>query len=414
MIRKALVAAFVTIGCLASPAGRGSAIEAQSLGHGSAPAGTPADVTTAIQQAFKAAYNLDESDALALAHRCVAIGPEEPSAHRALATILWLDILFKRGAVVSDQFTSGSVKDQMIRPKPPADLEAGFKQEVASAIALAETRVRNDPRSVQARFDAASAYALQASYTASVEGSMLSAFRIAKRAFDNAEFVLSRDPQRKDAGLIAGTYRYLVSTLTIPARMMAYIAGFGGGKARGIELVEGATQAADTHVDARLALLLIYTREGRHLDALRIARELEAEFPRNRLFTLEAGSAAIRAGRAAEAEITLTKGLAFFDRDERAKIPGERAFWLYKRGMARISLNHLADARADLETALRTQTVEWAKGRIQLELGKIGDLTNHRSEAMSAYRTAKTLCGQYNDPDCAAEADRLLRKPFRF
>jgi tetratricopeptide (TPR) repeat protein len=412
VIPRALVAAFVTIGCLASPAGPGSAIEAQSLGRGSTPAGTSADVAATIQQAFKAAYNLDESDALALAHRSVAIGPEEPSAHRALATILWLDILFKRGAVVSDQF-NGSVKDQ-IRPKPPADLEAGFKQEMASAIALAETRVRNDPRSLQARYDAASAYALQASYTASVEGSMLSAFRIARRAFDNAEFVLSRDPQRKDAGLIAGTYRYLVSTLSIPARMMAYIAGFGGGKARGIELVEGATQATDTRVDARLALLLIYTREGRHLDALRTARELEAEFPRNRLFTFEAGSAAIRAGRAAEAEATLTKGLAFFDKDDRAKIPGERAFWLYKRGMARISLNHLADARSDLESALQTQTVEYARGRTQLELGKINDLTNQRSEAMSAYRAAKTICGQYNDPDCAAEADRLLRKPFRF
>src|SRR5207247_4303615 len=105
---------------------------------------------------------------------------------------------------------------------------------------------------------------------------------------------------------------------------MAYVVGFGGGKDRGISLVEAASRAVDTHVDAKVALLLIYKREGRHLDALRMAHELEAEFPRNRLFTLEAGSSATQGGRALEGEQTLTRGLAFFDKDDRPKIPGER------------------------------------------------------------------------------------------
>lgn len=379
-----------------------------------APAPTLAEVTVVIKQAFRAAYNLDEADAIAIARRSIAMAPDEPTAHRALASILWLDILFRRGAVVSDNYLSGSLKEQVALPKPPPDLAAEFKHELTRAIDLAEARVQRDPRSVQARYDLGTAYALQASYTASVEGSVVAAFKLAKRAYDAQEFVIDREPQRAEAGLVVGTYRYLISTLSLPARMVAYVVGFGGGKARGIALIEAASRAIDTHVDAKVALLLIYTREGRHADVVRIAHELEAEFPRNRLFTLEAGSAAIRAGRALEADATLTRGMAAFDKDDRRKIPGERAFWLYKRGVARLNLNRLADARADLDAALQSQPIEWTRGRIELEMGKVADLTGRRPDALSAYRTAQALCALHNDPVCAGEAERLLKRPFRF
>ena len=372
-----------------------------------------AEITAVIKEAFRAAYNLDEKDALAAARRGVAMGPEEPTTHRALASILWLDILFKRGSVVSDSYLSGGLKEQLVLPKPPPDLDAEFKQELAQAIELAEDRVRRDPNSLQARFDAGTAYALQASYTATVEGSILGGLRLARRAYNAQEFVLSHDPKRVEAGLIVGIYRYLVSSLALPARVVAYIVGFGGDKERGIALVEAASRAVDTHVDAKVALLLIYNREGRPVDALRIAKELEAEFPKNRLFILEQGSAAIRAGRAVEADATLSRGLAAFDKDDRAKIPGERAIWLYRRAVARIALRHLPDAQADLDAALRSQPVDWTKGRIQLAVGKVADAAGRRADALSAYRLAQNLCGSHNDSVCALEAEKWIRQPFK-
>jgi tetratricopeptide (TPR) repeat protein len=375
---------------------------------------TLADITVVVKEAFRAAYNLDEKEALATAHRGVAMGPDEPTTHRALASILWLDILFKRGAVVTDHYISGGLKEQVALPKPPADLDAEFKKELGRAIDLAEARVRRDPRSLQARFDAGTAYALQASYAATVEGSVLGALRLAKRAYDAQEFVLDHDPKRVEAGLIVGTYRYLISSLALPARVIAYVVGFGGGKERGIAQIEAASRAVDTHVDAKVALLLIYNREGRPADALRMAKELGAEFPKNRIFTLEAGSAATRAGRLVEAEELLTQGLAALDKDDRAKFPGERAVWLYKRAVARIALRHAPDAHADLDAALQAQPAEWIRGRIELELGKLADASGHRPEALSAYRTAQNLCGSHNDSACADEAARLMARPFKF
>ena len=99
---------------------------------------------------------------------------------------------------------------------------------------------------------------------------MLGAFRAAREAYEEDETVLTLDPGRKDAGLIVGTYRYVVSALALPLRWVAYMAGFGGGREKGLQLIE---EAADYHgdnqTDARFALVLIYNRERRYDDALR-------------------------------------------------------------------------------------------------------------------------------------------------
>jgi tetratricopeptide (TPR) repeat protein len=367
-----------------------------------------------IKSAFDAVYSLDFQEGLALARQSVTVAPSDPSTHRAVASMVWLNLLFLRGAVVTDQYLSGRLTQQLSIAKPPAEMDAEFKRELAQAIDLAGAQLKRDARNVDAQFNLGAAYGLQASYAASVEGSVLSGFRLARRAFDATEWVLEHAPDRVEAGLVAGTYRYIVSVLSLPARMLAYVAGFGGGKERGIALIEGAMKSPETHVDARVALLLIYAREGRHVDALRIAGELEREFPRNRLFTLEAGSAAIRAGRAAEGEATISRGLAALERDPRPKFPGERAFWLYKRAVARIAENHPAEARADLDLALQNAPVDWTRGRIHLQLGKVADLTSRRTDAINEYRLAKATCATRNDPVCADEADRLMKRPFRY
>ena len=83
--------------------------------------------------------------------------------------------------------------------------------------------------------DLGAAYGLQASYMASVDGSVMAAFGPARRAFDSRGARPGAAIRTQvDAGTIVGTYRYSVASLGVPARLIAYLAGFGGGKARGI------------------------------------------------------------------------------------------------------------------------------------------------------------------------------------
>src|SRR5207245_9092152 len=120
-----------------------------------------------------------------------------------------------------------------------------------------------------AHYQLAAAVGRRAAYMATVEGSALGAFRAAREAYEEEERVMELDPRRKDAGLIVGTYRYIVATLALPLRWVAYMAGFGGGKDKGLHLIEeAAAYPGDSQTDARFALVLLYNREKRYDDAL--------------------------------------------------------------------------------------------------------------------------------------------------
>src|SRR4029453_14636121 len=121
--------------------------------------------------------------------------------------------------------------------KPPAEIDREFRSEVEQAIALAEKGTSANPNDAQAHYDLGAALGLKASYVATVEGRMLAGFRAARECYDEHEKVLSLAPWRKDAGFIAGPYQNFVASLSLPMRMMAYVAGFGGGRERGIHML---------------------------------------------------------------------------------------------------------------------------------------------------------------------------------
>lgn len=364
-------------------------------------------------RAYELAYNLDHDEAIRLLKGAAAANPQSADAHRHVAIVTWLNILFRRGSVTVDSYLGGVTRSDFKLPKPPAHLEGDFRAYNGRAIELGEARARASRRDVDAMYDLGASLGLQASYVATIDGRVGSAFGSARRAYNLHEDVLSRDPRRNDAGLIVGTYRYVVSSLSLPARWAAYVVGFGGNKDRGIQLIEAAARGGEAEIDAKFALVLIYNRERRYADALRILSDLQRRFPRNRLLWLEKGATSIRAGLSAEAEAVLTEGLRKLDTDNRAKMPGERALWLYKRGTARIQQKRTADARRDLDAALAQGPLGWVQGRITLELGKAADLENDRAKAVSLYHRAAGICEANQDPFCKEEAARLAGSRYR-
>lgn len=362
------------------------------------------------EKALELAYNLDHDEAVTLLRRAVALAPDDPAAHRTLAAVLWLNILFQRGAVTVDHYLGSFSRAQVHLKKPPPELDAEFKRHVSKAIELARQRTTARPGDAQAHFDLGSALGLEASYVATVEGRMLAGFTRARGAYDEHERVLAIDGGRRDAGLIVGTYRYIVSTLSFAMRWMAYVAGFGGGRERGIQMLEqAAAHGGDTRVDAMFALILVYNREKRWDDALRVLEALRRQFPRNRLVVLEAGATALRAGRAAQAESLLTEGVALLAKDRRPRIPGEEPLWRYKRGAARALAGRADAALEDLRAAAVSDAQPWVHGRARVELGKLALKRSDRPQAQAEARQAQALCEQGNDPACVDEAKKLLR-----
>jgi tetratricopeptide (TPR) repeat protein len=362
-------------------------------------------------RAYDAGYDLDYSNATALLTEAIAADPNDAAAHRAMAVNAWLRIGFLRGSVTVDDYLGNVTKPNInMTPPPPAEAQR-FQRHIARALELAEAALKARPNDPDTHFSVGSVVAIQASYGATVEGNVLASFRMAKRAYDEHERVLELAPQRKDAGLIVGTYRYIVAALSLPLRWMAYVVGFGGGRERGLQMIEeAAATKGETEVEAKFALLLLYNRERRFDDAMRIVRELQQRFPRNRLLWLEAGATEIRAQRFAQALTLLDEGVRRLESDNREKMFGEAALWHYKRGVAHARLGQAEPARADFTAALGSQAREWVQGRVHAELGRLADAAGQRELAQREYRLALELASRGNDPIGQQEARALLRR----
>ena len=364
-----------------------------------------------VRRAFDFAYNLDHAEAIDHLDKALAADPNDPDAHRAAAVIAWLRIGFLRGSITVDDYLGNVSKPNINMTPPPPDEAQRFQRHSARALELAEAALKARPRDPDALFRLGSIVGVQASYGATVEGKILSSFRAASRAYDAHEKVLEVDPSRKDAGLIVGTYRYIVSALSMPVRLMAYVVGFGGDKERGLRMIEeAAAYPGLTQTDAKFALLLLYNRERRFDDAMRVARELQKQYSRNRQLWYEAGATELRANRYREAEAVLDEGIRRKDSDRRERMFGEEALWHYKRGVARARQGKAALAREDLQIPLTREARDWVRGRSHAELGQLAFRAGDQEQARREFRLAIELATRGNDPAGKLEAETLLQR----
>jgi hypothetical protein len=384
-----------------------------TVAAGSEPA-RPADALRS--NAYEAAYNIDYERAVDLLREAVDAAPDDIATLRAVASVAWLRILFLRGTVLVEDYM-GHIRssDSVKMPAPPPDLDKTFQEHIEKAIALSEKAVDQHYKNASSHYDLSSSLGIAASYAGTIKGSLWSAMRLARRSYSEGDMVLELDARRKEAGLIVGTYRYLVSQLPGSVRWMAYIIGFSGGREAGIRLIEEASKSpSDIQTDARFALVLLYNREKRYDDALGAIRGLERSFPRNRLLRLEEASTLLRAGRAADALAVLDEAMARLPTDPRQRMAGEEGRWLFKRGVARQQVGMLPEAEADLTAALACTDVRtWVQARIHIELGKVADLRGDRTKARSEYETASALALSAGDESTRGEAVALMSKGYR-
>jgi len=354
-------------------------------------------------------YSLDHQLAIATLRQAIAADPQDAGAYRGLAGALWMSVTFARGTLTVDSYLGKVSRETVKLPPPPPETAAAFHDAIDRAVALARARLAADAGDANAQYQLGAAVGLRASYAATVDGGLRKAFGAAREAYDSHENVLRLDPRRHDAGLIVGTYRYVVAALALPMRWVAYMAGFGGGREKGLQLIEAAAEySGDNRWDARLALVLLYNREQRYDEALTQLATLRAQYPRNRLLWLESGATLLRGGKLAQAERFLDEGIARLAADDRPRMLGEEALWYYKRGAARTALGRAADAEVDLRKAVGLQGRKWVHGRAHLELGRLLLQAGRPAAAISELRTAISLCEEDGDPLAAEEARSLL------
>lgn len=358
---------------------------------------------------YSLAYDLRFSESLNVFASARAADPSDPAPVRAAAAVTWMELLFAQGAATFAAFEGDASSDEISRPVVPPELEERFLTHVQTAIQLAEHQLSNRPHDGDAQYQVAASSALLALYRGTVEGRTLAAFTEGRKAVRIMGRIRERDAGHREAALVPGIYRYAVSTLSWPKRTLAAAFGMAGDRDGGIALLEtAAADLAETASDASLVLMVVYNREGRHMDALRHLRQLRLRHPRNRLLRLNLAATALAGSEAALAEREVTEafadGIAF---SEPAAL-GERGLWFYTRGVARVLLGR-NDALADMRESVRANPRDWVRARAHVELGRIAVQSGKPEEARVQFAAALHYAKECGDKALADMAKRLHR-----
>src|SRR6187551_2223459 len=134
------------------------------------PVGSPAEATALRARGQLLGYNLDRDGALASFREAMVLDPTDPAAHRLTAATLWINALFEQGAVTAEDYL-GQARSDSHRHPAAAALETVFRDHLDRALKLAEERCRSTDNA-DAHFQLGAAYGYQATYAATIEGSL--------------------------------------------------------------------------------------------------------------------------------------------------------------------------------------------------------------------------------------------------
>ena len=241
-------------------------------------------------------YSLDFAAAEASFKSLTRDYPDNPDYWNALASTYWLKTLYNQQKLNmesfsgKDRFGSMDSKDTVTEAE-----EKQLRDTLDKALAAADAMLKKDPKSTRALYAKGASYATLASFEATIQRSWLSAARKAKTARNFHREVLKLDPNFNDARTTVGIYNYAVGSLSWGARVLVSMVGLGGeGKAVGIQDLEiAAAKGNRATVDAKMLLIVVYSREQQYDKALKLLDELHAKYPRN--FMLDMSKASLYA-----------------------------------------------------------------------------------------------------------------------
>ena len=193
--------------------------------------------------------------------------------------------------------------------------------------------------------------------------------------------------------------------------MMAYVAGFGGGRERGIQMIKetaaaGGENRHGCHVRARPGL---QPRAAVRRRRCKSCRNCVSCIPVTGLYCSKRlnrpARGAARAGRCGP-----DRGTGDARGDERAENPWRRSALALQAGRRPRGARPPRRRRGPTcESATSADAQTWVRGRARVELARVALQHGDRGAAAGEARQAETLCQQGQDPVCVEEARKLLR-----
>jgi len=372
---------------------------------------------------FEALFNLDYEKGRKDFRELARLFPEHPAGPQFLAASLWIETLYETRRLQASLYSGDSFyapNEDKANPKVVEQFRAWTRE----ARKLAEARLKQNPKDVEARYFLGATAGLKASFEEAVERRHFAAMRDGSDAVDHHREVVKLDPAFRDAEITVGLYDYVIGSLPLAAKILVGVTGARGSKKRGLATLERVTKEGKwARDDARTLLIVLYTRERRFSEALAFARELAAKYPRNYLFRLEAADALVaqaaqerKANHAAAVASAEREAFATFEdllHDRTVRDTAARALDLihFKYGEALLTAGQPERAAKEF---LATTTAPRAESGLvtmaYLYAAHAFDVAGKRNEALTQYRAVLERPNVYDSHDLAQKG---LRQPFK-
>ena len=372
----------------------------------------------------EALFNLDYETARKFFKEMAQALPNYPAGPQFLADTLWVETLYQtrrlQSSLYGDDDTFYSTSDDKADPRVVDQFRALTRQ----ARILAEARLKQNPRDVEAIYFLGATQGLKASFEEAVERRHFAALKDGSDAVDKHREVIKLDPSYHDAELSIGLYDFTVGSLPLPVKIAAGVFGFRGSKKRGLATIERvAREGRWVRDDAKTLLILLYTREKRFADAAAAARELTAKYPRNYLYRLEAADAlvseAARERKATNGTVTTgaeNEAFATFEsllRDKNVRDTAGRALDLihFKYGEALMTAGQYDQAAKEFLASAETPGAQAGLATMaHLQAAHALDLQGRRNDAVTQYRAVLSRPNVY---DAHEQAQAGLKEAFK-
>ena len=370
-----------------------------------------------------ALYNIDYDKAQRDFKEIVQLYPNHPGGYQLLAARLWIKTLYESRRLQASLYSGESFYvngDDKVDPK----IVTEFRNLTRDARRLAEAKLKQEPKNIEALDFLANTEGLKASFEEAVERRHFAALRDGNDAVDHHREVLKLDPKYIDAQITIGLYEYVVGSLPLPVKIIAGATGFRGSKKRGLKMLEEvAQQGRWAQDDAKSVLIVLYTREKRFADVAALARELSAKYPRNYLLRLETADALVSLAAQKRKEKDLAgavqaekEAFTTFDevlRDRNAREAAGRALDLihFKYGEALLTAG--SNERAAKEFLAVTKVEHAEPGLVtmaHLYAARAYDVAGKREEALAQY---KEVLARPNVYDAHEEAKRGMKQAYK-
>ena len=366
-----------------------------------------------IDEGYAHFYNLEFDQAIAVFENGIAQNPGLPELHNHLAQTLIFREMLRNGSLESELVSGSNSFLRRARLNPAPETEKRILDEIAKAMALADARLKQNPKDTAAMYASGIAYGLRSNYFWVVKKAWHDSLRDATAARKLHNRISELEPNNVDARLVQGLHDYIVGSLPLGYKMLGFLIGIHGDREKGIRTVQDVAKNGKLNrVDAEVFLCALYRRENQSKLAVPLVQDLIRRYPRNYLFRMELGQMYSQSGdgvrglQALEEVARLKQSHApGFDR-----VPWEKIY--YQEGSIQFWYNDLDRSLENMKkVTAASEEVDLNTGvQAYLRMGQIYDMKQRRAEAVAAYKKAIAYAPQ---AEAAQESRKYLDTPYR-